>query len=329
MGQVTIRDLLPDDAPALTALFERCYGTTYGSPVFYDTPALHGLIASGGLRSVVAADGDTLLGHTGIMLRHAQARICETGNTVVDPTSRGQGLLKKLGGALKQRVLKEGFAGYVHYPTTAHEIMQRASVTDGGVESGVMLAYVGDTTDYKAVTQRPGRLAATVAYQPFAELPPREVVLPRRYAGLIRDIHRSARLSRTAVRPRNDSPDGAAEVESTSHAGRGLLALTLARNGNGLQESVTALIRHHAPKVTHIDLTLDDNRIDSAIDVLTGIGFFFCAVLPEFSHTDVLRLQALHDPQPGDFHPNLVNPTARRLCQHMREEAGIGEPQRP
>ena len=57
--------------------------------------------------------------------------------------------------------------------------------------------------------------------------------------------------------------------------------------------------------------------------MLSALRFFFCALLPEFAHTDVLRLQALHDPDPSDFYPNLVNETARRLGRHIREDIGL------
>ena len=327
MSEFTIRDLAPDDAAALSDLFVRCYGHTYGSPVFYDVPALRTLIQEGALRSVVVGDDTGLVGHTGITIRHAHALVCETGNTVVDPRSRGQGLLRKLGGALRRRVIREGFSGYVHYPTTAHDIMQRASVNGGGVETGVMLAYVGQTTEYKAIDRKAadrgaGRLAATVAYQPFSEVPAREVVLPEKYRDLLTGMYTHAGLERAVASGVHSCGSlQPTELTCAKHRERGLLSIVLSRTGRDLVPRVNALVREHAPVVTHADLPLDDPHIDTAVEGLNALGFFFCALLPEFARTDMLRLQNLHAPEPGDFAPHVINEQARVFCEIMRRDA--------
>jgi GNAT superfamily N-acetyltransferase len=325
---IRVRYLESSDAAGLTALFERCYGRSYGTAVFYDPDALTRLIESGGLRSVVAVTGDgRLVGHTGIRIHDVAARICETGNTVVDPEARGQGLLKRLGGALRERVLAEGYLGYVHYPTTAHAIMQQASVRNGGSETGVMLAYVAATTEYRAVERRPGRLAATVAFQPLAALPGRRVHVPSSYAALVESIYADAGLERevlaaaglSASRPAASGPSA---LSALLHSERGVLSLALTRHGGDLREAVERQLTTHAPEVAHLDLLLDDPAIDAALAVLRPLGFIFCAVLPEFGRTDVLRLQRLREPRATDFEPELVNAGAERLCALMRREAG-------
>ncbi|MCZ6852324.1 MAG: GNAT family N-acetyltransferase [Gammaproteobacteria bacterium] len=321
MNDIIIRDLQASDATNLVSLFQRCYGRTYGSRVFYDTQALQALIRAGKLRSVVASDDTTLLGHTGITIRHPDSLVCETGNTVVDPAFRGRGLLKQLGGALRERVLREGFIGYMHYPTTAHEIMQRSSVTGGGRETGVMLAYIADTTEYKALQQRVGRLAATVVYQPFAPAPPRDVLCPARYHRLLEQIYGYLDLPRVLrqASSSSSSPPGG-EIASANHAERGLLSMTVTGSCEDVGERVSRLVKQHKPKIAHVDLPLDDLSVDRTVNELVDRGFFFCAVLPEFAHTDVLRLQMLDQPTPEDFQPELVNEQAQRLCEFMLQE---------
>jgi len=178
--EIIIRRLLPEDAPSLTALIRRCYGETYGPSFFYDAPALAEIISTQTLCSVIAMTGQQLVGHMGLTVRHPESIVCETGNTVVDKNVRGQGLLLKLGMALHQLVLEEGYVGYIHYPTTAHHIMQRASVAYGGKETGVMLAYVSENTEPNLTSEPPHPLAATVAYQPISPVPNKQVTLPSR-----------------------------------------------------------------------------------------------------------------------------------------------------
>jgi GNAT superfamily N-acetyltransferase len=322
MSDPEIRDLLPEDAPALGALFERCYGRSYGTPVFYDPDGLAALIDAGGLRSVVALISGDLVGHTGIRIHDPGARICETGNTVVDPAARGQGLLKKLGGALRSRVIREGFAGYVHFPTTAHEIMQRASVSGGGCETGLMLAYIAETTEYAAVDRPAGRLAATVAFQPLADLPPRTVCVPRPYRELMGGIYREAGLDRTVTAESGErAPES--EVVSMLHSDRGVLSLKAHRDGCDLAERVATLLDSHRPEVAHVDVLLDEPAITAMVGELNRLGFLFCGLLPEFGRTDVLRLQWLGPSARSAFEPELANPTARRLCRFIRAETGL------
>jgi hypothetical protein len=50
---------------------------------------------------------------------------------------------------LHELALRSGFSSHIQYPTTAHSVMQKASVSYGGAETGVMLAYIGTESDQK------------------------------------------------------------------------------------------------------------------------------------------------------------------------------------
>jgi hypothetical protein len=70
----------------------------------------------------------------------------------------------------------------------------------------------------------------------------------------------------------------------------------------------------------HVDLCMDDPEIAAACATLRRLGFFFCALLPEFAHTDVLRMQRLNRVSPTSFAPQLANAGARGLLDGMRRE---------
>ncbi len=292
--------------------------------MFYDVNALVEAITSGALRSVVVTKDDHLVGHMGITIRHPGTLVCETGNTVVHPEARGRGLLMMLAVALQERVQREGFVGYVHYPTTAHEIMQRASVARGGQETGVMLAYVAADTEYEAIERNPGRLAATVVYQPIGPMPHRVVILPNRYRILLQEIYDSLGIERS----QGASADGASytrgsEVESTYNERRSSLHVFACAPSPDIAATVRDRIQKDQPVVTYLDLPLDDPKIDGTVAAVRREGFHFCALLPDFAHTDVLRLQALHDPGPQDFAPDLANEDAQRICAYIRNDAPL------
>ncbi|HEY6598921.1 MAG TPA: GNAT family N-acetyltransferase [Pseudomonadales bacterium] len=307
----------------MVACFRRCYGDTYPSDDFYDSERLRQRIESGSLRSVVAiGDDGVLVGHTGLTVRHAGAKAIEAGNTVVDPAARGQGLLGQMAAALTDLCLAHGYVGYVHYPTTAHEIMQKASVRGGGVETGVMLDYIPAETEYRAIDQGVGALAATVVYQPFTPAPARDVWLPRDYLELAQELYGSARLVRTP-QPANDRLKAHdTRAQRSFNARRGLLNVHVTAAGEDLERAIEAAPSDGAIRITHVDLCMDDPGLGGAVELLRRRGFFFCALLPEFAHTDVLRMQRLTHPTPTSYAPRLANLGARRLLEWMRTESG-------
>jgi len=178
-------------------VFHRCYGDTYPAAHFYDAAELSSRVTDGRLWSVIAVSYDDVVGHSSIRVCHEDALVCETGHAVVDPQVRGQGLLQKLGFVLSRMVVDEGYTGYMHYPTTVHGIMQRASVAYGGHETGVMLSCLPVDTDYREFQQDAGRIAVTVAWQPLAAAPARTVFLPQRYESLLQQLYARLNLQRT------------------------------------------------------------------------------------------------------------------------------------
>lgn len=323
--EIVIRRLKPEDAPALTALIRRCYSETYGPSIFYDTPILAEMISKQKLCSVVAVSGPQIVGHMGLTVRHSESIVCETGNTVVDQNVRGQGLLLKLGMALHNLVLQGGYAGYIHYPTTAHHIIQRASVAYGGKETGVMLSYVSETTGPELTDKQSHPLAATVVFQPFSPAPNRKVMLPAKYHTVIKQLYENLSLDRSLITSppslgKNLTNSGTPLVTDYCSK-RGRLHLFVKESTSNMTENVSALIEKYQPKITHIDLSLDNVDIDSIVNSLNNIGFFFCALLPEFAHTDLLRLQAITSLVPDDLELNLINEDAISLGDFICKSA--------
>jgi hypothetical protein len=187
-----------------------------------------------------------------------------------------------------------------------------------------MLAYVAETTDYRAVARRPGRLAATVAFQPLGTLAGRRVWVPAPYRDLLEALYAGAGLARSLEA--GDSAPGrdASSLHAALHGERGVLSLRVRQAGPDLPDVVTRELAAADAAVVHVDLTLDDPGIDSSVASLRALGFLFCAVLPEYGRSDVLRLQRLKSPGAADFEPDLLNATARSLCEFIRGEACPG-----
>ena len=293
---------------------------TYAVDLFHDVPALALAIERRQLRSVAAFSADgTLVGHTGLTVRQQGARITEAGNTVVDPACRGHGLLGRLGAALTELCIDDGFAGYVHYPTTAHAVMQKRSVAGDGVETGLMLAHVPADTDYREFDQGHGRLAVTVVYQPFTDLPPRRVTVPARYLDLLDTLYCRAGLER-ALQPDTVAARGAARIDLHLQARRSLLHVDIRRGGSDLSTRIAAALAQTPAAIAHADIALDGPGVGSSVEQLRELGFFYSALLPGFGSGDVLRLQRIARPDAATFRPRLANRDARDLLALMRAE---------
>jgi predicted GNAT family acetyltransferase len=313
---ITIRPLAVADAAQLTACFQRCYGDSYVAAFFYDPAAIQARARDGRLQSVVAVtNAGEIVGHMALMRRHPEALTVEAGNTVVDPRFRGHGLAGRLGAALFGACRDGGAIGFPHYPTTAHPIMQKLAVQGGGVETGLMLAYIPADTDYRDLggTSASGRLAVVVVYQPLAAAPAREVFLPPRFASLLGTLYARAGLARTARTPGATFVASATRLRSTFDPARGLLHVDVERGGADAGERIREATAGAAAVITHVDLPLSDPATPAVVEALRADGFFFCALLPEFAASDVLRLQRLTDPAEPRVLPELVHAEARAI----------------
>jgi GNAT superfamily N-acetyltransferase len=310
------------DVESVIRCFESCYGRTYIES-FYDPAWMREQIRTGFMRSVVCVDDEAgIVGHMALKIVYEGALACEAGSTVVDPAFRNRGLMGRMGRMITDLCRSEGFVGNVNEPTTAHDIMQRRSITRDGVETGIMLELIPATTEFHDFDVAAGRVAVTVVYQPLEEAPAREVFVPAVYRELVADLYSEIGLDRTLVDagglPDEGAPPQSAVVESISTQHR-LRRLFVERVGADLAAIVDR--EPSSPvEVSQVDLCLDDPGVEAATKALRERGFFYCALQPEFARSDLLRLQRLHSPGPRAFSPLLANEGAKRLLSFMRSD---------
>jgi|APSaa5957512535_1039671.scaffolds.fasta_scaffold87405_2 hypothetical protein len=318
MKKIDIRYLRKNDAQKLVECFEACYGDTYANEIFYNPELIGNMIGSGALKSVVAAVEGNIVGHTGLTIRTPDALVAEAGNTVVSPNMRGQGLLGQLGAALRERTLIEGYVGYIHYPTTAHDIMQKSATSGTGRETGIMQAYIPAETEYNKFDESQGRLSATVVYQPLMETPERVVYLPSHYDELVQLLTQRLGLQRKFKSPESQR-DITSEILVTHSVKRDLTHIDITVIGNNLQQILDGALAS-SQRVVHIDITMTDPCIDVAVEQLISKGFMYCAWMPNFGQSDMLRMQRIQNLTSTERTPNLVTPEARQLLNLINQE---------
>jgi len=278
------------------------------------------LVRSRAYNGVVAAAEAVVVGHIGFTWPTSAASVVEAGTTVVDPRCRGKGLMGRLALALVELLASEGAVGFIHFPTTAHPVMQRASLSAGGRETGIMLAYLPpDTRDLTIPALGDQRLAVTVVYQPVLESSAQSIHLPGRYAEQILSIADALGLRRSAARTFR-APIGESRLERAFDASRGLERISVHHIGADIAAKLTSVVKSTPGALVHVDLPMNDPGIDHAVAHLRRSSFAFAAWLPGWAGHDVLRLQHVADPSEAELSPTLFSPEAKTLMTAIRTE---------
>ena len=318
--EINIRTMEPADAAGLSACIRRCYGDSYPKRVMYEPFALAEQVRSRGYNGVVAIAGADIVGHIGYNRPNPAATVVEAGTTVVDASHRGAGIMGRLASVLRENIIADDALGFVHYPTTAHTVMQKASLQSGGCETGVMLAYLpSEARDLTIGGSGQDRLAVTVVYQPLVEAPAREIFLPDHYHDLIAKFSKHLQLQRTF----NKAPTelaGETKIWRTADMNGNLERLTVEYIGKDIADVVASATAHSDASLIHVDLTMNRPEIGHAVEALQAAGFAFCAWLPGWNESDVLRLQLPKDPTINELHPILHSRPAEDIVALIQSE---------
>ena len=200
---IEVRAITPNDARGLSECLTRCYGETYFKSILYRPEETAALIEIGAYKGVVALSGGQLIGHIAINRPDKHSEVVEAGTTIVDDRYRGTGVMGRMAHVLSELVLTEGAFGFVHFPTTAHVLMQRASLASGGCETGILVGYIPAAMRDRTLGG-PGnhRLCATVVYQPLVAAASRAIHVPARYRAKVAACAGHLGLQRTVELPR-------------------------------------------------------------------------------------------------------------------------------
>lgn len=316
---ISVRRMEPADADGLSACIRRCYGDSYPKRVMYEPFALAEQLRSRAYNGVVAMVGTEIVGHIGFLRPTPVATIFEAGTTVVDTRFRGSGLMRRLAIELRENIIANDAIGFVHYPTTAHTVMQKASLASGGCETGVMLAYLpSEARDLTIGGSGEDRLAVTVVYQPLAKAPAREIFLPERYHDLVTSFAKSLGLCRISKHGVASLP-GKTKVRLSTELDGYIDRLAVEHIGTDFAEVVATMATSDAPLI-HVDLMMNQPEIEHAVNMLRANGYAFCAWLPGWNESDVLRFQFPKDLTSSELHPSLYSPHANDIVALIRSE---------
>lgn len=323
---IEIRHLGPRDVDSLIDCVIACYGESYTEPRFYDAAVLRDEIGASRLLSVGAVDDGRVVGHLGTWRASDTDVVVDTIAGIVHPDYRGRGLTAAMGSHMVASYAGLGIVGARHLATAAHDRTQRLLVASGAVVTGVLLAHLPPSTDYRGISHSFGRarIAVVVYYQSYGRLPPLDVYVPDRYPFLA-ELYRQLDLDRR--------PQPGAHVvgldgwpSATGHdPGLGITTLRFGILADPTHpqpaQDISVTVRGDDwQPVVYADLPLTDPRTPTAVDLLGNQGFHFAALLPGTLATETLRLQR-HEPGVAAPHAAVIaSPAGQTLLTHITTE---------
>jgi len=303
--EITIRPMKPGDAVSLSRCVYRCYGYTYANGDLYFPGRVKELLESGLLLSHVALNPEgEVIGHSAIRREHPGDRVGERGQAVVDPRYRGHGLLNKLLSAVVENARKIGMYGNYSEGVTVHTFSQKAAISIGARETGILLGFTPATMFFKQIQEgeRELRQTAVLFYTKLNDEPCRDVYLPFHHEGIIRRIYemnncrRNIRGAADAGEQAGPATTSRVDVTIQTDAGRAFMHIT--QFGADLVELVKFRLRELCLRridCIYLDLPLSNRVAQWSCANMEMLGFFFGGIVPELHDGDVLRLQYLNN----------------------------------
>lgn len=185
---VTMRPVVPEDAPSLVRCLYRCYGWTYPGVDFYYPDRVAAAIASGRRLGEVAVDPDgEVVAHWGAVM--VTEGLAETGAAFTDPRFRKRGIVNDLGERLLDRLVRSGVRGRLREPVVTHTATQQIALREGAHLVGFLIAHL-NPIDQIGITDgvQAERVSTTVMWSPLAPMTPSTAWIPAVYEPIVRTV---------------------------------------------------------------------------------------------------------------------------------------------
>lgn len=302
---VTIRLMQPHESVNLARCVYRCYGYTYVSEHVYFPDRVKELIENDLMVSVVGVTPeDEIVGHAAMVVDRPDSRIGETGQAVVDPRFRGQGLLKKLGVMLSEHALEKGMHGTYTEAVAVHPFSQKAVISRGAKEAGIFLGFTPATMHFKKIQEkeRQKRSTAVLFYTPLNEAGALDVYPPFHHHTMISRIYEGMGVKRNIISAKQleakREPSGLSRMDISVKTEASRAFLKVLEYGADFESLVKFRLKELCARridLVYLDLPLTDRITPWMCASTEVLGFFFAGIIPDTLDGDVLRLQYLNN----------------------------------
>ncbi len=318
-----VRRFLPEDAIAISRLIHLSYGNSYVYEDMYYPERIVALHEEGMLQSIVAlSDRGRLVGHVALALPWRGAGIVEWGIAVVDPTLRGQGLMKRLMTLIEHEVRRHAYTGIFAHAVTNHDFTQKLCVSYRYSETALLLGYAPATLVFRKITDAPTQREATfVAYRLCTHLEAPRLHLPPAHRDLILRLYSGIGVNAEAAPPAREPRLAERTVFRTTVAGALNTASIMVDelgpdHAVALRRELRRLCLERVDMIyAYLDLALP--ALPAACEALEAAGCFFAGIFPGHPYPHTLVLQYANN-VPIDFaRVKAASPLAQELHAYV------------
>lgn len=300
-----VRLMEPSDAVEVSRTAYKAYGYSYFYPLMYFPQRMVEMNRSGQIVSAVAVtEAGDLAGHCAIFFTPGGSSIAEMGQAVVKPEFRGQGCLRKLAEFLIDHARRSGLTGLYVRAVTSHTFSQRVSYRLGFRNCGIILAYAPSTVSFKQIDEALAqRETFTVEYQYLGTPSRPSLYAPPHHRDFVERLYCNLGVAPEMREPRARRKgelrtNHVLIAKSTLFEPAGFATLQVKEYGKNIVAEVRSRLKELCRK--HFDvLTLYLDLADPVTYRITSefeeLGFFFSAILPGESGSDMLILQYLNN----------------------------------
>ncbi len=300
----SIRLMEPSESFAISRLFYRAYGYSYGIDAIYYPDKFAQLRAEGSIISVVTVtDDNRLVGHAALVRNNPQEKLAEAAMACVQPDFRGQGCQNQMISRLVEEARKVGLLGIYSKAVTNHLYAQKAGLKAGFKRCAVVVGLIPADRSFKGIhAELTQRESVAYGFLPIANPPGITLFSPEHHRAMIEKIYRSLGLQRTF-----DPPPASATMESLDE--QSLISTTVVptynravievqRYGKNVISDVKSILKELCFKKIDqftLFLSLEDPYTGSLCSEFEKLGFFFAGILPFCHEGDALLLQYLNN----------------------------------
>ncbi len=317
----------------LVRLVYKCYGYTYANEFMYYPVQIEALLHGDLMTSCGTYDSaGELIGHLALVFSKPGARVGESGEAVVDPRYRGRKIFQKMKNFLKMQSAENSIVGIYSEAVTVHPYSQKGNLDIGSSEIGYLLGYSPGTVSFQNITEgeKPRRQSVALMYLPVLESEPVKIYVPEAYKELIAEIYENIGIKREIITEDRDfrvDPESESRVSVKVRADHNQGIITVESYG----ESTLSEIKYHLRKLCmeHVDciyteLPLNLEGAGHVAQALRDLGFFFGYVVPEYSDSDILRLQYLNNVEIEREDIKTASPFGEKLLGFIFEDLDRG-----
>lgn len=303
-AEIKIDAFKNDKIHELVRLVYKCYGYTYANEFMYYPEQIESRLNSKLMSSCGAYNKDNeLIGHLAFIFSNRDAKVGESGEAVVDPRYRGNGIFPKMKSFLTDHAVERELIGVYGEAVTVHPYSQKGSLELGSTETGFLLGYSPGTVTFQNISdnEKPRRQSIALMYTPIIKSSKVKIYIPEVYEHIIKTIYQRMEYEREVVIENQESvyphsEPGHVSVNMRSDHNQGII--TVSKFGNNTLNEIRfhlKQLRLQRTDCIYVDLPLNQPGSGFKASKLRELGFFYGYLIPEYSDSDVLRLQYLNN----------------------------------